>query len=624
MLVSPRFSVPKLSSSPLPSVSSSCEIIASTSKSIASPEAAFLSLPPPSTPPSPSVDPNSGRVQRTTPQTARYTAAAQSPMTNGNTQIINDLSDYQEPPAKRIKVTPKKAKSTSPRGSKKKRSLSTHSPRLFSGVITPDRVRSPGARSRSTTDFGSLEGIIPRPCCTGHDGSFGEDLVTAEKVVKRLMKSYKAYFSNPSDPTDRSFDPHPTQFPYVVLEYPNTNSREVFPLLIPKDEDHYSPVKEVKKSLFTIIETFLTPSQAALFGTPPSQLRPSDFAPPKSDLALYHPSNRQQSKSITLTPLSNDLLLTLTHANNTRNGPLFISTFNQISELLRSLKKGDLDDDGFRVDLDRASNSSQIRPIPDPNPIRKLFQGWNGVPPHIWKTIIDETYQRAVGPNIPLLRKYPAWSSEAYGELETEFVSDIVHYTGLKPTSRFFDMGSGVGTVVLQIALQAGCMASGIEKMKHPAAIAEQHLEQFQKRCRMWGVEPGPTELLTGDFTDDDRVRERILNADVVLCNNWAFSEKQVNQSLLNHFLDMKEGAVVVSLRSFIPPNFRLTEHTIGSPAAILRVEERPFQAGSVSWMSGGGVYFINTIDRRMVAVLHDQLSKGRAPRTRSVKTRQS
>ncbi|KIJ45079.1 hypothetical protein M422DRAFT_119968, partial [Sphaerobolus stellatus SS14] len=52
---------------------------------------------------------------------------------------------------------------------------------------------------------------------------------------------------------DTSFEPHPTDFPYVVLEYPNTNAREVFPLLVPRDEDHYSPLLEVKKSLFTII-----------------------------------------------------------------------------------------------------------------------------------------------------------------------------------------------------------------------------------------------------------------------------------------------------------------------------------------------------------------------------------
>jgi tRNA A58 N-methylase Trm61 len=109
------------------------------------------------------------------------------------------------------------------------------------------------------------------------------------------------------------------------------------------------------------------------------------------------------------------------------------------------------------------------------------------------------------------------------------FVSDIVHHTGLTPSSRFFDMGSGVGTVVLQAALQAGCTASGIEKMCHPARIATEQLEQFAKRCRMWGVEPGEAELLTGDFTDDDRVRDRIIDADVVLCNNWAFSEKRAS-----------------------------------------------------------------------------------------------
>jgi [histone H3]-lysine79 N-trimethyltransferase len=91
--------------------------------------------------------------------------------------------------------------------------------------------------------------------------------------------------------------------------------------------------------------------------------------------------------------------------------------------LLRAIKKGEYDEDGFRVDADGEDfemADHQPRPITDPNPMRKVMQSWNGVPPKIWKTIVDETYQRAVGPNIPLLRKYQAWSSEVYGELETE------------------------------------------------------------------------------------------------------------------------------------------------------------------------------------------------------------
>lgn len=75
-------------------------------------------------------------------------------------------------------------------------------------------------------------------------------------------------FRNPDDPEDKRFEPHHTDFPFVELEYPNNNAREVFPLLVPKDEDHYSPVLEVKKSLFTIIEgqfpAFRFPSQVNL------------------------------------------------------------------------------------------------------------------------------------------------------------------------------------------------------------------------------------------------------------------------------------------------------------------------------------------------------------------------
>jgi len=297
--------------------------------------------------------------------------------------------------------------------------------------------------------------------------------------------------------------------------------------------------------------------------------------------------------------------------------------------LLRAIKKGEYDEDGFRVDADndeQMGDCPQLRPILDPNPMRKLFQSWKGVSPVIWKTIVDETYQRAVGPKIPLLRKYQAWSSEAYGELETDFVSDIIHYVGLTPSSSFFDMGSGVGTVVLQAALQAGCTASGIEKSRNPAAIAKDHLPQFQKRCRMWGVEPGDLELLEGDFTDDHRVMEKMKNADLVLCNNYAFSET-LNQALLHHFLDMKDGAVVISLRSFVPPDFRLNDRTINSPAAILRVEERSFRAGSVSWMPRGGVYFINTIDRSLLtAYLNetnaDTANAGIARRSRTPRSR--
>lgn len=78
-------------------------------------------------------------------------------------------------------------------------------------------------------------------------------------------------FSNPLNPDDLSFDPHPTLYPYATLEYPNTGASERyahvphrmtmsislpvrFILLAPKDKDHYNPIMCLESSLHVIIE----------------------------------------------------------------------------------------------------------------------------------------------------------------------------------------------------------------------------------------------------------------------------------------------------------------------------------------------------------------------------------
>ncbi len=40
-----------------------------------------------------------------------------------------------------------------------------------------------------------------------------------------------------------------------------------------------------------------------------------------------------------------------------------------------------------------------------------------GVPVKLWKMIMEETYQRSVGPDVEETKKYKSFSSETYGEL---------------------------------------------------------------------------------------------------------------------------------------------------------------------------------------------------------------
>jgi len=139
--------------------------------------------------------------------------------------------------------------------------------------------------------------------------------------------------------------------------------------------------------------------------------------------------------------------------------------------------------------------------------------------------IIDENYQRTVGPNVPSLKRYEAFSSTVYGELMPSLVKAIVDTTHLNEDSLFLDLGSGVGNIVVQASLQSGCKSYGIELMPHPARVARDMAEQIKIRCRMWGLRMGEVELEEGNMLQSPRLDELIAKADVVLVDNKVFEE---------------------------------------------------------------------------------------------------
>ena len=67
-----------------------------------------------------------------------------------------------------------------------------------------------------------------------------------------------------------------------------------------------------------------------------------------------------------------------------------------------------------------------------------------------------------------------------------------------------------------------------------------------------------------------------------------------------------------MSLRPFVPPDFRLTERTLSSPLAILRVEPRRYTSGCVSWTAGSGDYYGQVVDRSLVRDYAAKLERAR------------
>ena len=76
--------------------------------------------------------------------------------------------------------------------------------------------------------------------------------------------------------------------------------------------------------------------------------------------------------------------------------------------------------------------------------------------------------------------------------------------------------------------------------------------------------------------------------------------DPELNQGILAMFLDLKENAKVVSLRSFVPRTS--SSRRINAIESIFKVKDYQYPRGSVSWMMDGGSYYIHTVDRSQLS----------------------
>jgi len=228
--------------------------------------------------------------------------------------------------------------------------------------------------------------------------------------------------------------------------------------------------------------------------------------------------------------------------------------------------------------------------------------------------ILDQVCSRTVSPHVELLREYKNGTDNVYGELLYDFVSDIFEATGLRSDQTFVDLGSGVGNVVLQAALEIGCESWGCEMMKNPCDLADLQAEEFPQRARLWGLRVGDVHLLRGDFLENREIGEVLKRADVVLVNNQAFGP-ELNSKLVDRFLDLKDGCRIVSLKSFKPEGYEISERNMNDTRHLLRVSKKEYYSKRVSWTDAPGNYFIAVKDPSEMLRYQSGVGRGRKRR---------
>ncbi|KAG8175660.1 hypothetical protein JTE90_024407 [Oedothorax gibbosus] len=241
--------------------------------------------------------------------------------------------------------------------------------------------------------------------------------------------------------------------------------------------------------------------------------------------------------------------------------------------------------------------------------IDSILQLWKGTSRHLpdqlqkkpsnglLRHILQQVYNQAVT-DPEKLNQYEPFSPEVYGETSFEFITKMVSELDISEHDVFIDLGSGVGSVVLQMAASTPCKKCvGIEKADVPAKYAEEMDKKFRFWMLWYGKKFGEYELLKGDFLSNEH-RETLLNSTLLFVNNFAFGPT-VDHMLKLIFADIKDEARVVSSKAFCPLNFRITDRNLSDIGTIMNVREiLPEKKGSVSWTGKPVSYFLHTIDR--------------------------
>ena len=328
----------------------------------------------------------------------------------------------------------------------------------------------------------------------------------------------------------------------VFLQYPSASQRERYELVIPIQNDDFKALEDVREVMETII-TYYLPAEAATG----------------------------------LTDDSTGLLRRIKRAMDRLAGSEYVDCIQEWNDTLNR----------YRVD----------------GTIERSINEWKYVSLKLLERILTQTYARTVSPRVHELRHYQNGTDNVYGELLPTFISNILKKdTKMTSDQVFVDLGSGVGNCVLQAALEVGCESWGCEMMRPACGLAELQKKEFEVRCRLWGLSMGEIHLERGDFLRNERIRQVLQRADVVLVNNQAFTPA-LNEDLINLFLDLKEGAKVVSLKSFVPLGQKSQSKNAGAIYNILEVVQKTYYSKCVSWTDAPGTYFISTKDSSRVKV---------------------
>lgn len=277
------------------------------------------------------------------------------------------------------------------------------------------------------------------------------------------------------------------------------------------------------------------------------------------------------------------------HKKSFKNAQILVDKFNKSVQLYVKMNKGTQE---FSARCQQKASSSLLDHI-----LRQVYR----------QSITDPQ----------LLNQYQSFSSETYGETNYQQMERIINELQWTDNDVFVDLGSGIGSIVMQVASATGVSrAVGIEIQPNPNKCAKKMDENFRKMMRWYGKIFNQYELYDGNFLEknyrDVRTSKEMpfnwqQEATIIFVNNYAFAES-LNLQLKGVFADMPQMTKIISTKAFSPVDFTINPRNAGNDiGCFMRVKELQSIQDGFSWTDKVVQVFLSTIDHTKLAEFYDK-----------------
>lgn len=151
-------------------------------------------------------------------------------------------------------------------------------------------------------------------------------------------------------------------------------------------------------------------------------------------------------------------------------------------------------------------------------------------------------------------KKIPASVTTIYGELLEESITKLFSEIQVKKNDVFYDLGSGTGHVVLQVALEHGIRSTGIEYVTNRCNEAQASLDKLVDSKHRIAKK---ITFICGDFLKQD-----LMDATIIYMANTCFTDDLMTK-LLKLFKKCPKLRYVLALKEIVDPFLTLEKTMI-------------------------------------------------------------